>query len=67
LCVVANISAGEMGSVDMEVFAGDCGSRMGRVAGPMVALLFVFARTGGAGTAWGVLAPLAVRICSLTK
>jgi hypothetical protein len=60
-----------MGSVDMEVFAGDCGSRMGRVAGPMVALLFVFARKGGAGTgrrsAWGVLAPLAVRICSLTK
>ena len=55
----------------MEVFAGDCESRMGRVAGPMVALLFVFARKVGAGTgrrpAWGVLSPLAVRICSLTK
>jgi hypothetical protein len=46
--------------VDMGVFAVDCGSRMERVAGPMVALLFVFARRGGAGTgrrpSWGVLA-----------
>jgi hypothetical protein len=59
-----------MGSVDREVFAGDCGSRMGRVAGPMVALLFVFARERGPGTgrrlAWGVLAPLVVKICSLS-
>ena len=33
-----------MKSVDREVFAVDCGSRMERGAGPMVALIFVFAR-----------------------
>ena len=56
--------------VDKEVFAVDCGSQMERVAGPMVATLFLFARKGGAGTgrrsAWGVVALLAVKICSLT-
>jgi hypothetical protein len=60
-----------MESVGREVYAVDCGSRMERVAGPMVALLFVFARRGDARTrrrpAWGILAPLAVKICSLTK
>ena len=54
-----------------EVFAFDCGSRMERVAGPVVALLFVFARKGGARTgrrpAWGLIAPLAVKIFFLTK
>jgi hypothetical protein len=60
-----------MESVDREVFAGDCGSQLGRVAGPMMATLVVFARRGGAGTgrrsAWGVVALLAVKICSLTE
>ena len=57
--------------VDKEVFAVDCGSQMERVAGQMVATLFVFARRSGAGTGrrsvWGVVALLAVKICSLTK
>ena len=39
-----------MESVDKEVFAVDCKSLMERVAGPMVATLFVFARRGGART-----------------
>ena len=60
-----------MESLDMEDFAVDCGSRTERVAGPMVALLFVFAHRGGAGTgrrpACGVLASLAVKMFSLTK
>jgi hypothetical protein len=60
-----------MESVAMEVVAVDCGSRMERATGPMVALFFVFVRRGGAGTgrrpAWGVLAPLAVKIFLLTK
>ena len=57
--------------VDGEVLAVDCKSRMERVTGPRVVLLFVFARRGGAGTmrrpAWGVLAPLVVNIYLLTK
>ena len=54
-----------MESVDKEVFVVDCGSQMERVAGP------VFARRGGAGTvrrsAWRIMAPLAVKMCSLTE
>ncbi len=57
--------------VDKEVFAVECGSLMERVAGPMLATIFVFARKGNAGTgrrsAWGIVAPLAVKMCSLTK
>jgi len=59
-----------MKSVFGEILAVDGGSRMESVTGPIVALLAVFARRGGAGTgrrpAWGVLAPLAIRICLLT-
>jgi hypothetical protein len=40
LCAVAYIFRGEMESVAGEVFAVDCGSRMERVTGPMVALFF---------------------------
>jgi len=39
-----------MKSVAGEVLAVDCGSQMERVTGPMVALLAVFARSGGVGT-----------------
>ena len=41
LCAVADISRGEMEFVAGEVFAVDCGSRMERVTGPMVALFFL--------------------------
>jgi hypothetical protein len=60
-----------MEAADKEVFAVECGSLMERVAVPTLATLFVFVRRGAAGTgrrsAWGIVAPLAVKICSLTE
>ena len=57
-------AVGEVPVVDIE-------SRMERGTGPMVALVALFTRRGGAGArkwpAWGVLAPLAVRICLLIE
>jgi len=57
-----------MKSVVGEILAVDCGSRMEIEAGPIVVLLGVFARRGGAGTdsrpAWGISAPVVVSICS---
>ena len=60
-----------MKSVVGEGLAVDCGSHMEKVSAPIIALLAVFARRGGAGTgrrpAWEVLAPFDIRMCILTK
>ncbi len=60
-----------MKSVVGEVHAVDNESWMERGTEPMVALVVMFARRGGAGArwrpAWRVLAPLDVRICILTE
>jgi len=54
-----------------EVLAVDCGSRMEIEAGPIVTMLAVFVRRGGAGTwrrpACGVLPPVVVSICLFTE
>ena len=71
MCAVANIFGGEIKYVVGEVLAVDCGSRMEIETGPIVVVLAVFARRGGAGTgsrpAWGVLAPVIVSICLFTE
>ena len=56
-----------MKSVVGKIPAVDIKSRMERGTGPMVTLVDLFARRGGAGdgmrSVWGVLAPLVIRIC----
>ena len=59
-----------MKSVVGDVLAVDNESRMERGPGPMVGVV-LFARRGGAGVGmrpvWGVLGPIAAKICLLTK
>ena len=71
MCFVADTSRGQIKSVVGEAPTVDDESRMERGTGPMVALVVLFAWRGDAGAerrpAWGVLAPLVVRICLLTE